>query len=518
MLDDLEIIDGFHQVERDGLGAFCWTQGVFRVRLRRTAPYLKLHLCYYGDDGVMQVRGQCGHVDRIELCRGWHHAIARLSDSAAGSIVELSLRPLVTVPDDSRELGIMLRAAKLSDDGASFERWRTIQQNLKRNQRECSGGLETLSSTPPAIRINLEARCNIPETSQACAYCAWDWAKESEHGSPGFTLDTLDELGDFYRQAVEVNDCSIGEPTMNKDFGQIVVQIDRDDKQISLTTNGQLLTPRIRRELVGKNVLLYVSLDSATATGYARYRNDRFDDVVSNVAALCREKVSHGNLPRVYISFIAMRSNLHELPEFFRLVRELGADEIKLRSLYLDENVDPVATNGAYNFDYADEVLSLDELDEAARQAHRLSEQHGIAVHVEWENFARDVCDGPAQLCNEPWRTLYILRRGIMPCCYATEPIARWSERQGRPLETFLHEVFNGAKLREIRRELAAGQLSDYCRNTPSCPILKERLQAGLEVGEQNAFQRRALSTANADPDILPYVPLTALAYRSRAA
>ena len=81
--------------------------------------------------------------------------------------------------------------------------------------------------------------------------------------------------------------------------------------------------------MLGKNLMLYVSIDSATAAGYARYRNDRFDDVIANLTALCREKKAHDDLPRVFASFIAMRSNVHELPAFFALMREVGVDEIK---------------------------------------------------------------------------------------------------------------------------------------------------------------------------------------------
>jgi hypothetical protein len=147
-----------------------------------------------------------------------------------------------------------------------------------------------------------------------------------------------------------------------------------------------------------------------------------------------------------------------------------------------------------------------------------LSNDHGVALHVEWEKFAVDAGVGVTQLCSEPWRTLYILKRGIMPCCYATEPIARWSDRNGRSLETFLHDVFNGPEYREIRRQLAAGSLSDFCRNTPSCPILKERLSAGLESSQQNVYQVRALSMGDARRDVLPFVPLTVLAHRRQAA
>ena len=272
--------------------------------------------------------------------------------------------------------------------------------------------------------------------------------------------------------------------------------------------------------MLGKNLSLYASIDSATAAGYARYRNDRFEDVIANLTALCREKKAHDGLPRVYASFIAMRSNVAELPQYFALMREVGVDEVKLRSLYLDDNLAPVTINNGYRFDYAAEVLLADELATAARVARASADKQHVALHVEWEQFARDVGDCGNPVCNEPWRTMYVLRRGIMPCCYATEPIARWSERQGRPLDEFVEAVFNGPVYQEIRAELAAGRLSDYCRNTPSCPILKDMQAKGLVDTRQNVYQLRALTdagTAENGPS-WPMVPLTALTRRRNAA
>ena len=519
MLHDVDILAGFHAVEHDDRGPFLWTEGEFEIRLIRAARFARLTLCYYGDEGTLSVRSARGLANSVPLCRGWHECAVSLGGAAAGEIIQCQVTPIVRVPTDTRELGVMLRDVELFDDDRSFELLSKSRSNLQVNQGEYREGRTVLSSLPPALRVSIETRCNIPETSQACVYCSWDFSKEAERGSSAFTLDTFDELGDFYDSAIEIIDCSVGEPTMNKEFGAIVAQADRDGKQFSLTTNGQLLTPRLRREIVGRNVLVHVSIDSATAAGYARYRNDRFDDVIANLTALCREKKAHRDLPRVYVSFIAMRSNVAELPAFVALMKQVGVDEIKMRSLNLDDHVTPVSVKNGYRFDYADEVLTMDELARVAQEPRALARQHGVAMYVEWEQFVVDVAQPGGPACDEPWRTMWFLRRGIMPCCYATEPIARWEDRDGRPLAEFLRDVFNGPAFQDIRGELAAGRLSEYCRNTPSCPILKRKQQQGLIQTQQNAYQRRALASAPPrDKPELPLVPLEALGRRTDAA
>jgi MoaA/NifB/PqqE/SkfB family radical SAM enzyme len=68
-------------------------------------------------------------------------------------------------------------------------------------------------------------------------------------------------------------------------------------------------------------------------------------------------------------------------------------------------------------------------------------------------------------LCTEPWKSLYILRRGIMPCCYGSSPIASMEEHA---------ETWNGPLMQEIRRDLAGGRFHEYCLSAEACPIVRK--------------------------------------------
>ncbi len=74
--------------------------------------------------------------------------------------------------------------------------------------------------------------------------------------------------------------------------------------------------------------------------------------------------------------------------------------------------------------------------------------------------------EGP--LCREPWESFYILRRGVLPCCFGAA-IAGMDDYA---------EAWNSPLLQEIRGYLARGELSPYCRNTPGCPIVQRVLAA----------------------------------------
>lgn len=70
-------------------------------------------------------------------------------------------------------------------------------------------------------------------------------------------------------------------------------------------------------------------------------------------------------------------------------------------------------------------------------------------------------------LCREPWENFYILRRGILPCCYGN-PI-------GYSMEDW-DEAWNSPQLQEIRRYLSQGKLSPYCLECLGCPIVQRHL------------------------------------------
>ncbi len=133
------------------------------------ARYLRLQLCYYGEQGTLEVASEQCLLDRIDLCRGWHRGVLKIEGATSGELLTFRVTPVVPVASDARELGIMLRRVEPFDEETSAQRASAAAKNLRRNQDEHRAGLAVLESTPPALRVNVEARCNIPETSQACA-------------------------------------------------------------------------------------------------------------------------------------------------------------------------------------------------------------------------------------------------------------------------------------------------------------------------------------------------------------
>jgi MoaA/NifB/PqqE/SkfB family radical SAM enzyme len=105
---------------------------------------------------------------------------------------------------------------------------------------------------------------------------------------------------------------------------------------VELITNGTLLTKEMARALVASGLdNLWISIDGATPASFADVRlGAQLPLIVENVKRLCRlRKGGHFAKPEIDIAFVAMKHNVHELPELLKLARRLGARQVKVSNV-----------------------------------------------------------------------------------------------------------------------------------------------------------------------------------------
>ncbi len=176
-----EAEDGYYPIEQDAEGAFRWTGRTFVLRPAHAARFAHMRMCYLGDSGRLTFESNGVLLDEVELRYGWQNYVVSLA-SSSGAAVTATVNPLLEISGDSRELGIML-AANLFDDEQLFDMLCSAASNAMLNEQEFQAACTVLASYPPALRISMETRCNIPETGQACTYCCWNWTKAMERGA-----------------------------------------------------------------------------------------------------------------------------------------------------------------------------------------------------------------------------------------------------------------------------------------------------------------------------------------------
>jgi MoaA/NifB/PqqE/SkfB family radical SAM enzyme len=460
--------ESVYAIENDGEGTFCWTRPRFRLNRPDRKRYLALYL---GRATAAQLKIVGSTIGR-QIEAGWYWYSIDLAAEAQTEL-ELAIDRFDAGPAETRELGIMLRAVVWHDSAERHAQIERVRANTILNEAEYRSGAVVLKSVPPLLRLSMEIRCNIA-SNQACVYCSWNGVKRDEIGSPDFDLSFLRTLDPYWSAAREINDCSFGEPPMHAEFAEIVDLIATEERAFSFTTNGKIMGPKTRKALLGRNVLVYISIDSATSAGFARYRDRSFDRILRDLRALCVEKKQHRNLPYVTVSFIVMNSNKHEIPDYLALMRSVGVDRVKLRHMDYENSMEfdgPVQQRGDFIFDYPREVVVPSELAAIAQEARRAAAEFGLKLYIDWEDFEAAPAPG-LPLCAEPWQSFYAFQPGVFPCSFGRKPIARWSEQGNRSTEEFFEAVFNGPELREMRSALARGVFPNYCKNALCCPIV----------------------------------------------
>jgi molybdenum cofactor biosynthesis enzyme MoaA len=476
---------GYYSVEHDVHGHFVWAKEKFGLRGISGKRFYSAAICYYGDVGSLRIRSDAGWETEIRLNKGWNTYALDLPISRDEEI-HIQVDPVIPVPTDSRDLGVMIRSVRDIQDNEAYGRLSEALENKRLNDKEFAQKRVVLESYPSLLRSATGSECNIVPR---CVYCDWERAKHDEDGS-AFILsrNTLMGMGNFFRRAASVGDLSVGEPFLNAEFASLVDLFHRWNKPFSLASNGQSMGPRIRQALLGKNIELYISMDAITDEGYRRYRNNKFDKMFDNLKALCRERKEHFNLPNVIVTCILMKSNKSQMESFLRRVKDVGVDGVRIMDLHpFPHLLGRTETRNGSLFVYGDEVLSRQEFKEAVENAVSLASKMSLPL-VAVTQFESNLESGELPICSEPWKTINPLKQGPSLCCFNREiAVAKWSERQGRTVEQFLLDTWNGLLYQEIRKSLASGKLHAMCRRSGSCPIVQ-----GLTNGGQTSLNNDA--------------------------
>jgi len=472
---DLVSLDGFHETESDIWGPFVWSRKRFSLRRPQGADWYAAKMCYLGESGKLTVREPGSRGEERPLHKGWNTYPLDFS-RINGTHIEFEISEIPPVEGDQRELGLMLRRFTPLANRSIADTLESVLENKTVNDGEYERGVLELESVPSKLRINTAVRCTM---NPHCAYCDWERTKEHERDS-GFTFspDALRELGRFYTLSDEIVDNSYGEPFALTKFGDFLEKFHQGHKYYEVGSNGQLLDRRNRDKVLGKDVVIYVSADGADAEAYARYRDNTFDLLIENLRTLCQERQEHRYLPKIIMSFVAMRSNQDQVRPFFDLMRDVGVDGTKL--IYLDP--DPhlqrrVLDRNGFRFDYNAELLSFSELTHLYDESRREASEAGSHA-ISRLDFGAEETAGGGPICSEPWKNIHVLDRGIVVCLFSrTTPLVKWSERGDRTIEQFLLDVWNGSRYKEIRCQLSRGEFPELCRNSLSCPLVRRKFE-----------------------------------------
>jgi radical SAM protein with 4Fe4S-binding SPASM domain len=172
-------------------------------------------------------------------------------------------------------------------------------------------------------QAQLQAKCTA-----RCVMCAGKFTGEivdgptmdSEHASEAFAA--IEDVTDFW--------CNGAEYLFYKDWKKVALMLAQEGVKTRISTNGILLTEDAVRFLVDKQVLdlLTVSMDAASKEMLESIRiNVKFEALLERLHFLFRYAREKQYYFQFTASFVMMRKNLHELPEFIRSIRRIAGDD-----------------------------------------------------------------------------------------------------------------------------------------------------------------------------------------------
>ncbi len=210
-----------------------------------------------------------------------------------------------------------------------------------------------------SVDISLTDRCNL-----YCKHCAVSagTAKEKEKIDTDAILDTIKKVIESEPRIITLTG---GEPTLRKDFLEIVKYIiENSTAQISIMTNGTLITDEMAQLFAEHNIGINISLDGVDEETCSSVRGKgTFGKVMNNIDRLKKYGVKDIVLSMTITKLTAKRQK-----EFEKLCDSLGA-KCMLRRLH-------IGGRAAEN----EEILKLDEKDLLAYE-----EYDENAPNIYWE-------------------------------------------------------------------------------------------------------------------------------------
>lgn len=262
-----------------------------------------------------------------------------------------------------------------------------------------------------------------------------------------------------------------GEVFLRRGFPRLLEAVDARRIDTFITTNGTRIGPddwavlSRTRHLTG----IGFSLDGIAAVHDAIRGKGAYEPTVANIR---RALAMH----RVYVSFVMMESNIHQIPEFVQTVTGFGIREIGFQHDIYCLPGEIEATRRQFGWAGADAIMmTVKEKDWAEKSIQRLYEQlavlpdlerrHGFAAAFEPPLPAEmypALYDGTIRsttrlFCRE-LTNLYIDPAGnVVHCGFLRRKF-------GNVLDQSVEAIWNSAPLREFRKRLLDGNLAPVCR------------------------------------------------------
>lgn len=322
----------------------------------------------------------------------------------------------------------------------------------------------TLPPPPRELQVEITGACNL-----RCRMCLVRYRPPVDRVRGSFSADDFYALVDSVPGLERLTLQGLGEPLLVPHLVDMVEYASLRGITVGFNTNATLLTRQKSERLVGAGVgWLHVSLDGATAATFEAIRDGaRFDRVCRNIRDLTDVvRRAGGEEPEIRLVFVAMRRNVHELPDLVRLAADLGVHDVWVQNL--SHSFDDTDASGQYVEirSYAEHEALWNASGGAGNRwfdaARAAAGELGVDLRLPRLEPPPEARPPGQPGCDWPWRSSYVAHDGrVQPCC-----MVMGSDRieLGRLGEQSFDEIWRGGPYQEFRRALLGDDAPQVCR------------------------------------------------------
>lgn len=230
-----------------------------------------------------------------------------------------------------------------------------------------------------------------------------------------------------------------GEPYMHPQFLELV-RIAKEKKIYTVTsTNAHFLTERKAKETIESGLdRIIISIDGTTQEVYENYRKGgTLTKVIEGAKNLVRyKKELKSKTPHIIIQFLVVKPNEHQIEDIYKLAKDIGVDEVKLKTAQI--------------YDYKDGNELIPSIEKYSR--YKKNKEGLYALKNKLLNH-----------CWKLWHSSVITWDGlVVPCCFDKDATHQLGDiKQG----TF-SEIWNNEKYMNFRKSVLKSRSEiDICTN-----------------------------------------------------
>lgn len=287
---------------------------------------------------------------------------------------------------------------------------------------------------PFSLSIEPTTACNL-----GCPECP-SGLKQFTRPTGKLDLDLHQRMLDQVSKSVfYINYYFQGEPFLHPQFLELIRQAKKHKIYTATSTNAHFIDQKKAEEIIDSGLdRLIISIDGLTQETYENYRvHGNLAKVIEATKLLIiTKKEKRSVTPHLIFQFLAVKPNEHEIPAVFTLGKEMGIDEVRIKTAQL------------YDF------------------------KHGNALMPENENYSRYKLqsDGTYKLkfktgnhCWRMWSGSVLTWDGkVVPCCFDKDA----KHVLGSLENTDFNTIWNDKKYKAFRQAVLTGRNQiDICQN-----------------------------------------------------